>query len=154
MCHYWGPSVEVTSFNAYFVNGYNFQTESHNTDKSTMNCGVDLVRGLKVHPRYHLVDVHVKKLYQKDDPFILAQQAIQVYFMEYPSMKRDKADWMVVCKIKAGRVVDDSKWTKIAAYKPEEVLPVPIVATDNQSYDLRDLNSLQVVFEDAGTLRR
>ncbi|KAL0349542.1 UNVERIFIED_CONTAM: hypothetical protein Sradi_4103400 [Sesamum radiatum] len=149
--HYWGSSAEVTSFHAYFVNGYNFPTERHNTGKSTMNCRVcvksslytdeennfygvikeiiqqtyplipnlhimlfkcrwvDPVRGMKVHPSYHLVDVNFKKLYQKDDPFILAQQAVQVYFTEYPSMKRDKADWMAVCKIKARRVVDDSK---------------------------------------------
>ncbi|KAK4384189.1 hypothetical protein Sango_3083000 [Sesamum angolense] len=33
---------------------------------------VDPVRGMKVHPRHHLVDVNFKKLYQKDDPFILA----------------------------------------------------------------------------------
>ncbi|KAK4388010.1 hypothetical protein Sango_2407600 [Sesamum angolense] len=69
---------------------------------------VDPVRGIKVHPTYHLVDVNFKKLYQKDDPFILAQQAVQVYFTEYPNMKRDKADWMTVCKIKVRRVIDGS----------------------------------------------
>ncbi|KAL0291286.1 UNVERIFIED_CONTAM: hypothetical protein Sangu_2537900, partial [Sesamum angustifolium] len=94
---------------------------------------VDPVRGMKVHQRYHLVDVNFKKLYQKDDPFILAQQAVQVYFTEYPSMKRDKADWMAVCKIKDQRGVDDSKWTETVAYQPKEVVPVPIVAIDNQS---------------------
>ncbi|KAK4406442.1 hypothetical protein Sango_0650700 [Sesamum angolense] len=162
-----GSNVEVTSFNAYFVNGYNFQTERHNTGKSTMNCRVciqsfsyideknefygiikkiiqltyplipnlhivlfkcrwvDPVRGMKVHPSYHVIDVNFKKLYQKNEPFILAQQAIQVYFTEYP-----------------------------IAYQPEEVVPVPIVAVDNQSYDLRDPNGLQVVLEVAGTTRR
>ncbi|KAL0433736.1 UNVERIFIED_CONTAM: hypothetical protein Slati_2707900 [Sesamum latifolium] len=85
---YWGPSTEVASVPCYFVNGYNFQTERHNTGKSTMNC----VRGMKVHPRYHLVDVNFKKLYQKDEPFILAQQAVQVCFTQYSSLKRDKAD--------------------------------------------------------------
>ncbi|KAK4397330.1 hypothetical protein Sango_1569600 [Sesamum angolense] len=83
-----GVMGQVTSVHAYFVNGYNFQTERHNTDKSTMNCGVDLVRGMKVHLSYHLVDVNFKKLYQKDDPFILAQQAVRVYFTEYPSTSR------------------------------------------------------------------
>ncbi|KAL0290419.1 UNVERIFIED_CONTAM: hypothetical protein Sangu_2575200, partial [Sesamum angustifolium] len=57
---------------------------------------IDPVSDMKVHPRYHLVDVNFKKLYQKDDPLILAQQTVQVYFTEYPSMKRDKADWMAV----------------------------------------------------------
>ncbi|KAL0387631.1 UNVERIFIED_CONTAM: hypothetical protein Sradi_2644900 [Sesamum radiatum] len=120
-CHYWGPSAEVTSLPAYFVNGYNFQTERHNTGMSTMNCGVcvksssytdeendfygiieeiiqltytlipnlhimlfkchwvDPVRGMKVHPRYHLGNVNFKKLYQKDDPFILAQQEVHKF---------------------------------------------------------------------------
>ncbi|KAL0332930.1 UNVERIFIED_CONTAM: hypothetical protein Scaly_2194500 [Sesamum calycinum] len=117
--HYWGPSAEVTSFHAYFVNGYNFPTERHNTGKSTMNCKcrwVDPVRGMKVHPSYHFVDVNFKKLYQKDDPFILAQQAVQ---------------------------------TETVAYQSGEVVPVPIVAVDNQSYDLRDPNGLQVVLEAA-----
>ncbi|KAL0427360.1 UNVERIFIED_CONTAM: hypothetical protein Slati_2910800 [Sesamum latifolium] len=91
---------------------------------------------MKVHPCYHLVDVNFKRVYQKDEPFILAQ-AIQVYYTEYPSMKKDKVDWMAVCKTKALRVVDDSRWTDIA-YQPEEVIPVPEVATDNQMYDLHD----------------
>ncbi|KAL0423494.1 UNVERIFIED_CONTAM: hypothetical protein Sradi_0884200 [Sesamum radiatum] len=43
--------AEVTSFNAYFVNGYNFQTERHNTCKSTMNCGV----------------LHKRQLHENDD---------------------------------------------------------------------------------------
>ncbi|KAL0410931.1 UNVERIFIED_CONTAM: hypothetical protein Slati_3682800 [Sesamum latifolium] len=98
-------------------------------------CWVDPVRDMKLHPRYHLVDVDFKKVYQKDEPFILAQQAVHVYYIEHPSMKRDKADWMVVCKTKARRVVDESRWTDIA-YQPEEVIPIPAVATDNQTYDL------------------
>ncbi|KAL0331687.1 UNVERIFIED_CONTAM: hypothetical protein Sangu_1714200 [Sesamum angustifolium] len=67
--------------------------------------------------------------------------------MEYPRMKRDKADWMTVCKIKARRVFDESKWTETFAYQPEEVVPVPVVATDNQAYNLRDPNGLQVVVD-------
>ncbi|KAL0298875.1 UNVERIFIED_CONTAM: hypothetical protein Sradi_6547300 [Sesamum radiatum] len=104
-CHYSGPGAEVTLVPANFVNGYNFQTERHNTGKPTMNCGVcvksssytdeehdfygiikeiiqltyplipnlpnmlfkcrwvDPIRGMKVHPSYHLVDVNFKKLY-------------------------------------------------------------------------------------------
>ncbi|KAL0405155.1 UNVERIFIED_CONTAM: hypothetical protein Slati_3829400 [Sesamum latifolium] len=75
---------------------------------------VDPVRGMKVHLCYHLVDVNFKKLYQKDETLILAQQAVQVYFTEYPSMKRDKAVWIVVAKVKARRVLDESKWTEYA----------------------------------------
>ncbi|KAL0290417.1 UNVERIFIED_CONTAM: hypothetical protein Scaly_2671400 [Sesamum calycinum] len=91
-CHYWGPSAKVTSFNTYFVYGYDFKTERHNTGKSTMNCGLR-------------------------------------EFSTIPS----------------GLTV---------AYQPGEVVPVPIVAVDNPSYDLRDPNGLQVVLEAAGTSRR
>ncbi|KAL0437694.1 UNVERIFIED_CONTAM: hypothetical protein Sradi_0477300 [Sesamum radiatum] len=102
---------------------------------------VDPTRGMKVHPRYHLVDVNFKRVYQKDEPFILAQQAVQVYYTDYPSMRRDRADWMAVCKTKARRVVDASRWTDVA-YQLEEVEPPPKVNTDNQTYDLHDPNGL------------
>ncbi|KAL0293774.1 UNVERIFIED_CONTAM: hypothetical protein Sangu_3231300 [Sesamum angustifolium] len=115
-----------------------------------MNCGcdwIDPVRGKKVHPHYRLVDVNFNKLYRKDDPFILAQQPVQVYFTEYPSIKRDKTDWMVVCEIKARRIVNESKWTETFVYQSEKVVPIPMVATDNQPYDLCDHNGLQVVVD-------
>ncbi|KAL0324634.1 UNVERIFIED_CONTAM: hypothetical protein Scaly_2430500 [Sesamum calycinum] len=50
---------------------------------------VDPVRGMKVHLRYHVIDVNIKKVYQKNELFILAQQAVQVYYTEYPSMKEN-----------------------------------------------------------------
>ncbi|KAL0444722.1 UNVERIFIED_CONTAM: hypothetical protein Slati_2194900 [Sesamum latifolium] len=144
---FWGPSGAVTSVPCYFVKDYNFQTERHNTGKTTMSCDcrwVDPVRGMKVHPRYHLIDVNFKKLYKKDEPFILAQQAVQVYFTQYLSLKRDKADWLAVAEVKARRVVDESKCTEICTYQPDEVLPVPVVGTDNQTYGLRDPNGYKL----------
>ncbi|KAL0445975.1 UNVERIFIED_CONTAM: hypothetical protein Slati_1725400 [Sesamum latifolium] len=162
--HYWGPTAEVTTFSCYFVNCYNFHTESHSVGKATFNCRmcvksssyidtdsdfygileeviqldyplipnmqivlfkyrwVDPVRGMNVHPRYHLVDVNFKKVYQKNESFILAQQAVQVYYTEYSSMKRDKVDWLAVCRIKARRVVDDSCWTEVAFKKMRQYL--------------------------------
>ncbi|KAL0282127.1 UNVERIFIED_CONTAM: hypothetical protein Sangu_2969800 [Sesamum angustifolium] len=38
-------NAKVIAIHAYFVNGYNFQTEHHNTGNSTMNCGISV----KVH---------------------------------------------------------------------------------------------------------
>ncbi|KAL0337635.1 UNVERIFIED_CONTAM: hypothetical protein Scaly_2038600 [Sesamum calycinum] len=136
--HYCGPTAEVTTFQCYFVNGYNFHTKHHSVDKSTFNyriilfkCRwVDAVRGMKVHPRYHLVDVNFKKVYQKNEPFILAQQAVQVYYIEYPNMKRDKVDWIAVCKIKARRVIDDSRWTEVA-FQEDETIHAPQVVMDD-----------------------
>ncbi|KAL0324653.1 UNVERIFIED_CONTAM: hypothetical protein Scaly_2432400 [Sesamum calycinum] len=111
---------------------------------------VDPTRGIKVHPHYHLVNVNFKRVYQKDEPFIVAQQAVQVYYTEYPSMKRDKIDWMAVCKTKARRV--ESHWTNVA-YQIDEEVPVPEVNTNNQTCDLHDPDGLQLAIAKA-TARR
>ncbi|KAL0416939.1 UNVERIFIED_CONTAM: hypothetical protein Slati_3525800 [Sesamum latifolium] len=102
--HYWGPSAEVTSVPCYFVNEYNFQTERHNTGKSNMNyVSLDLSsKGNEGAPRYIIVDVNFKKLYQKDELFILAQQAVQVYFTQYTSLKRDKRTGWLLPKSRLG----------------------------------------------------
>jgi hypothetical protein len=63
-------------------------------------------RGCRVHPQYQLVDVNSKRRYPNFDPFVLAQQAQQVYFAVYPGTKRPKSDWMAVCKTKARHVID------------------------------------------------
>ena len=35
------------------------------------------------------------------DRYILAHQATQVYFLEYPKVRRADADWIAVCKVKS-----------------------------------------------------
>ena len=62
--------------------------------------------GMKVHKQYPLVDVNLKRRLNKYEPFILAMQAAQVYYFSYPSLKRDKSDWLAVCKVKARLMVD------------------------------------------------
>ncbi|KAK4392705.1 hypothetical protein Sango_2048300 [Sesamum angolense] len=139
-CHYWGPSVEDNLFQLT----YPFILNLHIV---LFKCRwVDLIRGMKAHPRYHLVDENFKRVYQKDEPFILAQQVVLVYYIEYSSMKRDKADWMAICKTNARRDVDESQWTDIA-YQQEKVVPVPEVATNNQTYDLHNPYGIQIVVD-------
>ncbi|KAL0367433.1 UNVERIFIED_CONTAM: hypothetical protein Sradi_3633400 [Sesamum radiatum] len=99
---------------------------------------VDPIKGVKIHPKYHLVDVNHKRLYQKYEPFILAQQAIQVYYAQYPSLRRDKVDWMNVCRTKARRTVE-SRWTD-AAFQEDEVESVPIVTTEDEVQPLDDID--------------
>ena len=55
--------------------------------------------GMKVHKQYPLVDVNLKRRLSKYEPFILVMQAAQVYYVSYPNLKRDKSDWLVVCKV-------------------------------------------------------
>ncbi|XP_054817658.1 uncharacterized protein LOC129317338 [Prosopis cineraria] len=97
-----GPSREVHTWSQYFVNGYRFHTRAYNSSKSTMNCGL----GCKVHSRYGLVEINKRKRFSKYEPFALAQQAQQVYFGEYASKKRERADWWAVCKIKARSMIN------------------------------------------------
>ncbi|KAL0307549.1 UNVERIFIED_CONTAM: hypothetical protein Scaly_2979200 [Sesamum calycinum] len=117
--HYWGPTFPCYLMNDTDSDFYGMLGEIIQLDYPLIPnmqivlfkyCWVDPLRGMKVHPCYHLIDVNFKKVYQKNEPFILAQQAVQVYYTEYPSMKRDKVDWMVVYKTKARRVINGPKW--------------------------------------------
>lgn len=99
---------------------------------------IDPAKGMRVHPKYHVVEVCQKRPYQKYEPFILAQQAQQVYFAEYPSMTRKKKDWKVVSKIKARRNVE-VRWKDASdAYQPDECTPAPIIETTEELPPLND----------------
>ncbi|KAL3503865.1 hypothetical protein ACH5RR_033706 [Cinchona calisaya] len=67
----------------------------------------DPVKGMNVHSKYNLVDINHKKRYKSYEPFILAQQAVQVYYAQYPSLKQDRADWLAVCKTRARSKVEE-----------------------------------------------
>ncbi|KAK4380878.1 hypothetical protein Sango_3021100 [Sesamum angolense] len=70
---------------------------------------------------------------------------VQVSYTEYPSIRSDKADWIVVCKTKARRAVDDSLWTnRISARGSTTTLKVSI---NTQIYDRYDPNSLVLFFD-------
>ena len=105
----------------------------------------DPINGMKVHPHYHLVDINYKRLYKKDDPFVLAQQGIQVFYLEYPSLKRDKADWMAVCKTKARRTVE-ARWHEkdVEPYQMEETKDTPTVRTFVDIPPLHDPNGINL----------
>lgn len=55
--------------------------------------------GTRVHRSLKLVDVHKNRRYRKYEPFILAMQAHQVYFLPYPSLRRQRHEWLAVCKL-------------------------------------------------------
>lgn len=79
----------------------------------------DPVRGMKVHPQYNLVEINHKRFYKRYEPFILAQQAIQVFYAPYPSLRRDKNEWWAVCKTKARKKIEE-RWQDIA-YQQDKV---------------------------------
>ena len=61
---------------------------------------------MKVHKQYPLADVNLKRRLNNYKPFIFVMQAAQVYYVSYPSLKRDKSYWLAMCKVKARIMVD------------------------------------------------
>ncbi|KAL0294460.1 UNVERIFIED_CONTAM: hypothetical protein Scaly_3121300 [Sesamum calycinum] len=146
----WLSGSEQHIIKTYILTNREIVTPYYDVGKSTFNCGVSVKSSSytdtnsdfyeileEVHPRYHLVDVNCKKYTERKEPFILTQQVVQVYYTKYPSMKRDKVDWLVVYKIKARRVIDDSRWTEIA-FQEDETIPTSQVSYGNHNYELHD----------------
>ncbi|KAL0439472.1 UNVERIFIED_CONTAM: hypothetical protein Slati_2430200 [Sesamum latifolium] len=148
--HYWGPTVEVTTFPCYFVNGYNCHTEHHSIGKSTFNCGVCVKSSSYTDTDSDFYGI-LEEVIQLDYPFVPNMQIVLFKYrwvnpVRVPSMKRDKADWMAVCKIKAKRVVDDSRWTEVT-FQEDESIRTPQVLTDDHNYALHDPNGIQLVVD-------
>ncbi|KAH0761270.1 hypothetical protein KY290_017343 [Solanum tuberosum] len=65
-------------------------------------------RGTKVDHQHNIIEIKHTRNYKSYDPFIIAQNAKQVYYASYP-LRRDKADWWVVIKSKpVGRIEIDN----------------------------------------------
>ena len=93
--------------------------------------------GWKVHNEYGLVEIHKKRRFQKYEPFILAQQAQQVYYVEYPGKKTkyqmsERANWLAVCKVKARSMIESSN----VAYQEDEVRHSSNVIIDDNIEEL------------------
>ncbi|KAH0678888.1 hypothetical protein KY284_019973 [Solanum tuberosum] len=117
----------------YNVNGFKFATEKYSKNKKTNNSGVwvkgddgnqnenvdyfgvlqEIVeldgfdptsRGTTELKQHNIIEVKHTRKYEAYDPFIIAQNAKQVYYAPY-LLRRDKSDWWVVIKTKPmGRV--------------------------------------------------
>ena len=68
-------------------------------------------------------EINHKKLYKKYEPFILEQQAVQVFYAKYPGAKRDRADWWAVCKTVPRYKIEEHWSSGATAYQPVEVDP-------------------------------
>ncbi|KAL4561809.1 hypothetical protein LXL04_033983 [Taraxacum kok-saghyz] len=81
-----------------------------------------------------------RRKFKNFEPFVLAMQATQVCYMQYPSIKRDNSDWLAVCKVKPRGWVDvenrDNK--KEVAFQEDEVEANDIVSTEEPTKSLLD----------------
>ena len=113
------PLKHARSYNVCYTNGYRFHTVLHASNKSADNSGVCIKaadkchwydpattgnsHGTNIHKRYKLVDIHQGRSYRLYDPFVLASQACQVYYLPYPSTRQNLKDWRAVCKVKQNK---------------------------------------------------
>jgi hypothetical protein len=86
--------------------------------------------GTRVYDQYDIVEVRQRGRYRKYDPFIIAQQAIQVYYTPYPGRRRDKQDWLVVMKTKPRSRVDSTNSLE-TPYQEDHMSHVQEVDDDN-----------------------
>ena len=95
-------------------------------------------RGMQLHPQYKLVDVKKGRVFNKYEPFIFAEQASQVYFISYPSLRRDSTDWLAVCKIKARSVVE------VAEVADMNVLPSDVMPFQEDVIEQREIHHVDI----------
>ncbi|KAK1397248.1 hypothetical protein POM88_007111 [Heracleum sosnowskyi] len=106
--------------------------------------------GTRIHPCYNIVEVNKRKRLSVYEPFILAMQAMQVYFCNYPSLRRDKVDWLVVCKVKARAFVELPQIPTSHREPFQDDLPehLSIISTNNIPAYLNDENGVEVDLDD------
>ncbi|KAK1403710.1 hypothetical protein POM88_003315 [Heracleum sosnowskyi] len=151
-----GPLRSVRSVPVYYVNGYKFHTRTYGANKSTFNSGCEwfdptLNVGTKIHQRYNIVEVNQIKLLNVYEPFVLAMQTTQVFFCNYPSLRRDKVDWLVVCKVKARPLVElpqISESRNQDAYQDDFPEHLDVIRTDDIPTHLDDIEGTSVDLDD------
>ncbi|KAK1352643.1 hypothetical protein POM88_053074 [Heracleum sosnowskyi] len=106
--------------------------------------------GTRVHQRYNIVEVNRRKRLSVYEPFILAMQAAQVYFCNYPSLKRDKVDLLVICNVKARPLVEMPQVPEIRQEAFQNDVPehFNIIDTEDILTRLNDVEGTSVDLDD------
>jgi Domain of unknown function (DUF4216) len=105
----------------------------------------DINRGVRVDNEHGLVEVNHKSSLRNYEPFVLAYQAVQVYYVSYPSQKRERQDWWVAIKTKPRLTVlvlssssenSNDLVGDLAEYFQEDGPPCPFVVTNGDNLDI------------------
>ncbi|XP_047320563.1 uncharacterized protein LOC124924590 [Impatiens glandulifera] len=121
---YYGPCLHVVLFKCFWF---------------------DPIRGTRVNETYRLIDVNMRHIYTKYDPFVLAQLAIQVYYSNYPTTTNDRdSGWMAVCKTKVRENIEKI-WTNEVVYQQEYPTIELYIALHIPLHDVNDLSDPNVI---------
>ena len=74
---------------------------------------------MKVDPWYKLIEIKHRSKAYVNDAFVLAQQAIQVYYTLFPSIERGKKDWCAEYEVKSWAVHYELKEEEEEPHVPE-----------------------------------
>lgn len=84
-------------------------------------------KGTMVDPQCNIVDINMSRRYSRHDPFILAQNAKQVYYVPYPELCKDMCGWSVAITTKPRghlEVDDTENEVPYQANEMSHVLPI------------------------------
>ena len=84
-------------------------------------------RGTKLNPITNTVDIRVNRQYPMFDPFIMAQNVRQVYYVPYPSTRIDKCGWCVAIKTKPRSRIEADDPVEEEPYQVDEMSNVNAV---------------------------
>ncbi|KAK9094890.1 hypothetical protein Scep_026359 [Stephania cephalantha] len=114
--------------------------------------------GTRAHRKLHLIEVHRNRRLNKYEPFILAMQACQVYYLPYPSLRRDRYEWLAVCNLHPRLAVEQTIVGNVEERVPrdtafqEDQIADGVVEVDNELTitSLRDSSGSQMSDDEEG----
>jgi len=78
-------------------------------------------RGTRVDSKYGTVDIKMDRRYVLFDPFIIAHNVQQVYYVPYPASGTNKRGWCVAIKTKCRGYIDSSDVEAKVSYQVKEI---------------------------------
>ncbi|WVZ25947.1 hypothetical protein V8G54_004491 [Vigna mungo] len=97
--------------------------------------------GTRVDSKYGIVDIRLDKRYVSFDPFIIAHNVEQVYYVPYPASRTDKRGWCVAIKTKPRGRIDSNEVEVEVPYQVEEMSHVNDIIEVEEVIRLQDIEA-------------
>jgi len=94
-------------------------------------------RGTRVDTKYGIVEIQMDKRYNLFNPFISAHNVRKVYYVSYPTTRKDKRGWCVAIKRKPKGYIESNNVQNDVPYQVEEMSHV------NEVIEVEGISGLQ-----------